>query len=214
MHYSWYQREPFSFSDEQNSVVQHIQDALAAHMKDIKPKRYQHSLGVAQTAASMALAYGEDIYLAYVAGLIHDWNKVLSNDELVVRALSYNIPIAGSPYLAAHLLHGPVAAFELPRVFPELPQEVFQAVARHTVAAPDMTPLDMIVFIADAIEPHRHGDYADHLRAQVGETPLTDLFIESFSEGLIYVIESGRYVYPTAIEVYNKYVLTRKKGSA
>lgn len=99
---------------------------------------------------------------------IHDWDKVLSDDELVARALHYGIKVAGSPSAATPLLHGPVAAYELPQLFPELSPAVFQAVDRHTVGACDMTPLDMVVFVADAIEPNRHGDYAHALRKMVG----------------------------------------------
>lgn len=212
MTYSWFQSEAFTFDDERQPLVDRLEAGLRARMEKAKPKRYRHSLGVAQTAASMALAYGVDAYQAYIAGLVHDWDKVVPPDELVARAIAYHLPISGSPALAVQLLHGPVAAVELPQEFPDLPQPVLQAVARHTVAARDMTPLDMIVFVADAIEPGRRGEYADHLRSLVGEVPLEDLFLESFAEGLVYVIEGGRYVYPTAVEVYNSYVL-KKKGS-
>ena len=138
-----------------------------------------------------------------------DWDKVLSDDELVTRALHYGIKIAGSPSAATPLLHGPVAAYELPQLFPELSPAVFQAVDRHTVGACDMTPLDMVVFVADAIEPNRHGDYAHALRKMVGESTLDELFFSCFAQGLVYVIQSGRYLYPTAITIYNHYAQLR-----
>ena len=103
---------------------------------------------------------------------------MLSDDELVTRALHYGIKIAGSPSAATPLLHGPVAAYELPQLFPELSPAVFQAVDRHTVGACDMTPLDMVVFVADAIEPNRHGDYAHALRKMVGESTLDELVLD------------------------------------
>ena len=117
--------------------------------------------------------------------------------------------IAGSPSAATPLLHGPVAAYELPQLFPELSPAVFQAVDRHTVGACDMTPLDMVVFVADAIEPNRHGDYAHALRKMVGESTLDELFFSCFAQGLVYVIQSGRYLYPTAITIYNHYAQLR-----
>ena len=138
-----------------------------------------------------------------------DWDKVLSDDELVARALHYGIKVAGSPSAATPLLHGPVAAYELPQLFPELSPAVFQAVDRHTVGACDMTPLDMVVFVADAIEPNRDGDYAHALRKMVGESTLDELFFSCFAQGLVYVIQSGRYLYPTAITIYNHYAQLR-----
>ena len=159
-----------------------FQELLDVRMKD-KRKRYVHSLGVAETALHLAEVYGVDRFDAAAAGLIHDWDKVLSDDELVTRALHYGIKIAGSPSAATPLLHGPVAAYELPQLFPELSPAVFQAVDRHTVGACDMTPLDMVVFVADAIEPNRHGDYAHALRKMVGKSSLDELFFSCFAQG-------------------------------
>ena len=208
---SWMQEDAFSFSPAQECTLDRVRGLLDVRMKDAR-KRHAHSLGVARTAVSLAFAYGVDAYLAYAAGLIHDWDKVLTDEELLARAVRYGIEIEGDPALAVPLLHGPVAARELPELFPELDAAVFQAVARHTVAACDMTPLDMVVFVADAIEPGRRGDYADALRDQVGEVPLSELFFSCFTGGLVYVMQTKRYLYPSATRIYNHYVLNRKKG--
>ena len=81
-----------SFPPEQEAVCERIRGLLAVRMKDA-PKRYRHSLGVAQTAASLAAVYGVDVFEAYAAGLVHDWDKVLADDELVARAIRYQVPI-------------------------------------------------------------------------------------------------------------------------
>lgn len=197
-------------NDSDIRELERIKEMLAVRMK-AKPRRYEHSLGVAQTSAQLAQTYGVDVFLAAAAGLTHDWDKVLDDAELLARAAQYGIEVAGSPTAAVGLLHGPVAAFELPQIFPDLPVAVWQAVARHTVGATDMAPLDMVVFIADAIEPHRRGDYAEALRAQVGEVSLEELFFACFSQGLAYVISGGRYLYPTAVDIYNAYAARRSR---
>ena len=142
---------------------------------------------------------------------MHDWDKVLDDHELLVRAAQYGVRVAGSPSAAVGLLHGPVASYELPHIFEGIDASVCQAVARHTVGAVDMTPLDMVVFVADAIEPGRHGDYAERLRAMVGESSLEELFFQTFAQGLVYVISGGRYLYPTAIDIYNAYAAKRTR---
>ena len=185
------------FEGDERALLKRIQELLDVRMKD-KRKRYVHSLGVAETALHLAEVYGVDRFDAAAAGLIHAWDKVLSDDELVARASA-----------ATPLLHGPVAAYELPQLFPELSPAVFQAVDRHTVGACDMTPLDMVVFVADAIEPNRHGDYAHALRKMVGKSSLDELFFSCFAQGLVFVIQSGRYLYPTAITIYNHYAQLR-----
>lgn len=196
------------FEGEKRNQLVHARELLEVRMAGNR-KRYQHSLGVAQTAWELARTYGVDEFDAAAAGLVHDWDKVLDDSELVARALHYGIKIAGSPSAATPLLHGPVAAYELPQLFPEFSQAVFQAVDRHTVGACDMTPLDMVVFVADAIEPNRHGDYAVALRDMVGKVSLDELFFSCFAQGLVYVIQSGRYLYPTAIQIYNHYAQLR-----
>ena len=197
-----------ALSDEQIAVLQDVQEMLQVRMREL-PRRYQHSLGVARTAVELARAYGVDEYHAALAGLVHDWDKVLDDHELLARAAQYGVRVSGSPTLAAGLLHGPVAAHELPHIFEGISAEVCQA--RHTVGACDMTPLDMVVFTADAIEPGRRGDYAERLRAMVGREPLEELFFQTFAQGLVYVISGGRYLYPTAIDIYNAYAARRAR---
>lgn len=197
------------FKGDKRDALARARDLLSVRMKD-KRKRYQHSLGVAATSLELARAYGVDEFDAACAGLVHDWDKVLDDSELVARALHYGVEIDGSPSQAAPLLHGPVAAVELPEIFPEFSKPVFQAVARHTVGASDMSELDMVVFVADAIEPGRRGGYADDLRALVGNVSLTELFFTCFSRGLVYVLETGRYLYPTAVDIYNSYATKQR----
>lgn len=195
---------------EQKAELERVREMLEVRMRE-KPRRYQHSLGVARCAVELARTYGVDEYGAAFAGLVHDWDKVLDDHELLARAAQYGVHVSGSPTLAVGLLHGPVAAHELPHIFDDIDAEVCQAVARHTVGACDMTPLDMIVFTADAIEPGRRGDYAERLRAMAGKESLEELFFQTFAQGLVYVISGGRYLYPTAIDIYNAYAARRAR---
>ena len=47
-------------------------EMLAKLKKKLPDKRYEHSIGVAYTAATMAFMYGIDYEKAYLAGLLHD----------------------------------------------------------------------------------------------------------------------------------------------
>ena len=195
------------FEGDERALLKRIQELLDVRMKD-KRKRYVHSLGVAETALHLAEVYDVDRFDAAAAGLIHDWDKVLSDDELVARALHYGIKVAGSPSAATPRM-APLPPMSFRSFSPSCRRPVFQAVDRHTVGACDMTPLDMVVFVADAIEPNRHGDYAHALRKMVGKSSLDELFFSCFAQGLVFVIQSGRYLYPTAITIYNHYAQLR-----
>lgn len=195
-------------TDQQRARLEEIRSLLEVRMRD-RERRYIHSLGVAQTAVNLAREYGVDEYDAAYAGLLHDWDKVLGDHEILARSAQYGIEVAGSPSAAVGLLHGPVAAYEFPYIFEDASPAVCRAVARHTIGAVDMSALDMVVFIADAIEPHRRGAYAEELRSLVGSVSLDELFFRCFSQGLTYVISGGRYLYPTAVTIYNVYAARR-----
>ena len=81
------------FEGDERALLKRIQELLDVRMKD-KRKRYVHSLGVAETALHLAEVYGVDRFDAAAAGLIHDWDKVLSDDTyryalLVLRRRDY-----------------------------------------------------------------------------------------------------------------------------
>lgn len=178
-----------------------------------KPKRLLHSLSVGLTAERMAVAYGADPYLARVAGILHDWAKLLSPEETLARARELGLDLGVDLELVEPLLHGMIAARELPARYPELPGEVWQAIERHTLGAPDMSQLDMVLFVADGIEPRRGSVGAlDAQRAMVATAPLADLFWESFADGVAYVIDTRRYLYPGTLAIYNDVALRRSAG--
>ena len=117
--------------------------------------------------------------------------------------------------LVAPLLHGIVAARELPARYPEVPPEVWRAVEVHTTAAAQMSPLDMVLFVADGIEPLRPKTPGiEASRALVGEATLPDLFWESFVGGIIYVLKGSRYLWPGTIDTYNRLAAAREGAGA
>lgn len=202
---------PHEFSSEQVERIAQIEcdvrDRLA-HM----PKRLAHSLSVAETAENLALVYGVDPYLARVAGLLHDWDKALTHDEIIEQARELGIDMGVDLALVQPLLHGIVAARELPERYPDLPASVFEAIDRHTTGAADMTPLDMVVFVADGIEPLRRGTIGiEETRSLVGKASLDDVYWSAFVGGIIYVVDGGRYLYPGTLDIYNELVLKRSE---
>ena len=53
--------------------------------KELKPDRYEHTIGVAYTASAMAMAHGADVEKALIAGYLHDCAKSMSHvDQLKI----------------------------------------------------------------------------------------------------------------------------------
>lgn len=200
-----------AYDAEAQALIARLEADLQAHMQKAKPARYRHSLSVAATAEQMALAYGVDPLKARIAGIMHDWDKVLDNAAQLELARGLRINLGVNLALVQPLLHGVTAAYHLHVDYPELPEDVLQAIRRHTIGHADMTPLDMVVFVADGIEPLRRDVPAIHeTRAMVdaGE-PLAEVYWTSFIRGVSYVIDTERYLYPGTLEIYNELVLKR-----
>lgn len=192
------------YTPAQLAYIAQVEADVAVQLSS-KPKRLAHSLSVAATAESMALMYGVDPFLARVVGLLHDWDKVVPDDELIERARALELDFEGADYADVRpLLHGCVAARELPERYPELPDEVWHAVSVHTTGGYEMSPLDKVIFVADGIEPLRPASKGiEETRALVGRAPLDDVFWNSFVGGIVYVLQSGRRLYEGTIRIYN-----------
>lgn len=200
------------YTPHERQVLDALEADLKAWMAD-RPKRLAHSLSVAETAERLALVYDVDPFMARAAGILHDWDKRVSDDELVERVRALGIEFLVDASEIKPLLHGIVAARELPELYPDLPREVFQAIERHTTAAEDMTDLDMVVFIADGIEPLRKASEGiEKTRSLVGKVPLEELFWISFVGGIVYVLEGGRYLYPGTLDIYN--AIAKRRAAA
>ena len=187
------------------------EEFFAARERDLaerlKPRRFDHVLSVSDTAAALAEAYGADVRKARLAGLLHDWDKEHSDDEIRQRARDLGVDV--DPLVLEtmpRLLHGPTAAAALGREFPCIPADVLQAIERHTAAATGMSDLDMIVYVADAIEPKRAFGVLDELRSAAGKVPLEELFLMTFEHILLTLVKRRKRLHPATVEVWNHYV--------
>lgn len=177
----------------------------------VKASRYRHSLGVSQTAEQLARIYGVDQNEAAVAGLLHDWDKSLTGDELKRKAKKLKLADKEVREHATGVLHSWTAAATLRDEFPELSDGVLQAISRHTCGAVGMSDLDMVVFVADIIEPGRDFPDIEGLRAAVGEVCLEELFYRTYKANFMYLLSADMVVAPPSLDVYNSLVVERKE---
>lgn len=187
-----------------NKLYQEAQCRLKSRLSQ---KRYAHSISVAKMAYKLAATYGVDEQKAGIAGLLHDWDKCLNDEEARQRADDLGVEVEEYVYKTMpHLLHGITAASALVDEFPTLPSDVLQAIARHTSGAIDMSELDMVVYVADVIEPHRPYGDMEHLRAAIGEVSLEELFLRTFKQVFAHLITSNYRIHPDTGRVWNYYV--------
>ena len=129
------------------------QEIIEDLRKRLKPSRFAHTMGVAYTAAELASLNGIYPGKAYIAGLLHDCAKNLSDEKLKKLA---EVSGADEEEMAVKpVLHAPVGAYVAKERYGVVDNEVLCAIRRHTVGAEDMSLLDAIVYVADMIEPGR-----------------------------------------------------------
>jgi predicted HD superfamily hydrolase involved in NAD metabolism len=174
--------------------------------------RFLHSISVSQTAVVLAELYGVDEGEARIAGLVHDWDKNYSDEELIARAREFGVPVRDWEEDMAALLHAQTGAEALRREFPMFSEAIIQAVARHTSAASDMSPLDMVIYVADMIEPLRTQGNVGALRALVGKLPLEALFLKSYETTMKHLVTRHRFIHPDSLEVWNTYIHKERIG--
>lgn len=132
-----------------------IRKIRKAMEKALDPKRYEHTLGVAYTAAALAMRYGEDINNAILAGMLHDCAKCLTNEKRLIICEKYNIAISDAERKTPYLLHAKVGSFLAMKKYGVTDKDVINAILNHTTGRPGMSLLEKIIWIADYIEPGR-----------------------------------------------------------
>ena len=177
----------------------------------MKPKRLAHCLGVADTARALACRHGVDPVQAELAGVLHDWDKRYNDEEVYARACAMGIELPDADLSClGPVLHAFTGAVAVRERFPGLPDGICQAIARHTTGAPDMAPLDMVLYVADMIEPSRkaHDDIAALREMALREdVSLEELFFAAYAATITYLVRCRFTLYPGTLEIYNHYAL-------
>ncbi len=188
-------------------------DAVDARLSG---RRLQHVHNVSEYAAKVAAAYGVNEYDARVAGLLHDWDKLLLDEEFPARLKELGIPEPEHVELLWPVLHSFTGAKAVEREFPELEPQIISAIWNHTLGAVEMTDLDKIIFICDMIEPGRKAEkrpYVADMRGAIGKVPLDDLYFEAYAQTMNSLITRKRFIHPMAFEIWNGLVMQHNGGS-
>lgn len=169
-------------------------------------KRLEHVHSVADCAAKLARQYGVDVTEARLAGLLHDWDKLLTDEELPARLEELGIEAPEKIEYLYPVLHSFTGAEAVKREFPDLSDAVISAIYNHTLGSLDMSDLDIIIFVADMIEPKRKAKgrpELKRLRRMAGNVSLDLLYFEAYAATIRSLVERKRYIHPMAIEVWN-----------
>lgn len=178
----------------------------------LKPKRYEHSIGVCDTAVKMAKLYGADTEKAYVAGLLHDCAKGFDIDRQKELCTEYGITLDKITLACPAVIHAPLGAEVARRVFGVCDEEILNAIRYHTVARANMQKLDKIIYIADMIEPLRDFDGVDILR-KTAKKDLDRAFLTALGQSIGFNLAKNAVIHPNTLDAWND-MLIRKEETA
>ncbi|MEL4025629.1 bis(5'-nucleosyl)-tetraphosphatase (symmetrical) YqeK [Lysinibacillus endophyticus] len=179
-------------------------DYLAIVKTRMPEKRYIHTIGVMETAISLAKQYGEDEKKAETAAILHDIAKYADEDwmrEIVqTNGLDSRLLEWGS-----EILHGPVGAWIAQHEFNITNEDILNAIRFHTTGRAGMSKLEKIIYIADMIEPNRKFPGVENLR-QIAKDNL-DLALEAcVSHSLTFLVQTKQPIFPVSVECFNEII--------
>ena len=120
-------------------------------------KRFTHTLGVVEMSEKLAKIYNANIQKCKVAALLHDICKEMDMEYIKNICKNKFINELSEEDLENNeILHGFAGAYYVKNELGINDKEILNAIKYHTVGAKDMTLLEKIVYIADAIEYGRN----------------------------------------------------------
>lgn len=180
----------------------------------VSPKRLKHIEGVSETATRLAEVYGVDPRIAALAGLLHDWDKGMDDERIRERVREVGLQDAIDPWVVERMpqvLHGPTASAALKSAYPEIPDEIIDAIYKHTTASVEMSDLAKILYVADAIEPSRKFEGIDETRSMIGKVSLDELYFKVYKFWTMALIDHDIVLYPETIAIWNDMAARRTR---
>lgn len=183
----------------------YISDAeewLKAHLDE---ERFEHSLGVAQTAVELAKRFGVNEEKAYIAGLLHDCAKRFSTKELI-EIIKNNISVEECEMINPKTYHAPAGAYVAKKEFGIEDDEILSAIRWHTIGKLNMTDFEKVIFIADKIEPRtRPQEMIDYIKPALDKDNGLDMALLQCYKGTIKSLaDRNLKICISTIEIYNE----------
>lgn len=180
------------------------EDALAIVKEQLTDHRYQHTIGVMETAVILAQQYGADEKKAELAAIFHDYAKFRDKEEMKSIIVEQRMDKELLEY-NAELWHAPVGAYLLQTEAGVTDPEVLDAIRYHTSGRPRMTLLEKIIYLADYIEPGRHFPGVEEVR-EIAKTDLDRALIQSIQNTIFFLMKKKQPVFPLTFHTYNDLV--------
>lgn len=168
----------------------------------LSPKRFEHTLGVIQTAEKMAEFYSVDINKARIAALLHDSSRYMELSDMTATALRSQFEDKyPNETVGTELLHAPASEVLAKEKYCVDDIDVLAAIRWHTTGAPHMDKLACIIYSADMIEHNRVYDGVEELRKYTFDG-LHLLSLKCCEHTMRYLKSNDKHVHRATIDFY------------
>lgn len=175
----------------------------AALRRRVQGERLAHVYRVLDTARQLADRHDVDRERTALAALMHDYAKAMPAAELLAVARRHNlISDPAEERSPGPLLHAPVGAALLREEGLIDDPAVLQAIARHTTGEPEMSDLDMVIWLADYIEPGRTFPGVEEMR-RLAFSDLHRGLLAGLDSTIAYVLGRGMYLHLATVRTRN-----------
>ncbi len=183
-------------------LIESIERDVVVELSDYRAK---HTLSVAEVARDLAILHGENPEKAYIAGLLHDIAKEYSDEEILFYLRKYNYP--DDKYEVINLNHAMVSKLVAAEVYGITDEKILTAIEHHTFGTVGMTKLEMIVSLADVIEPRRNfkGEFKElmDIVREKAQVDIIDAYIYKLECLIKDFNRQGKEVEGSTLEIYN-----------
>lgn len=175
--------------------------ALKLVKEQLTEHRYQHTLGVMETAIALARRYGADEKKAETAAIFHDYAKFRPKEEMkeIIRTQGFSQDLLR---FNAELWHAPAGTYLVEKEAGIKDREILDAIRYHTSGRPGMSLLEKIIYLADYIEPGRHFPGVEEVR-EMAKKNLDKALIQSVKNTILFLMKKNQTVYPETFHTYN-----------
>jgi predicted HD superfamily hydrolase involved in NAD metabolism len=177
------------------------EEALEVVKKQLTAHRYQHTVGVMETAIILAQQYGADEKKAELAAIFHDYAKFRDKEEMYSIIVEQQMNKELLEY-NTELWHAPVGAYLVQKEAGVTDLEVLDAIRYHTSGRPNMTLLEKIIYLADYIEPGRHFPGVEEVR-EIAKKDLDRALIQAIQNTIIFLMKKNQRIFPLTFHTYN-----------
>jgi nicotinate-nucleotide adenylyltransferase len=129
----------------------------------LNPNRVKHVLGCRDTAVELAKHWGANVTDAARAGILHDITKAIDGPLQLTLCDAYGKILSDFSKKYPKTLHALTGSMVAERIFGEN-EAVVSAIEHHTTGKADMNLLEMIIYVADYMEPNRDFPGVEKLR--------------------------------------------------